>query len=149
MADKEQEAYNKYKEDLKELKLKYPKARMSAYIDKQKQPPETPDSEQGKVSKAYGKIVDEYNQPKFKDMMEKSRSRAVEASDESQGFLSKILPTYKAGANKDFKRAIADFKNIPEYARNKEAYNDAGYKKGGSIRGCGCETKGKTKGRFV
>ena len=23
------------------------------------------------------------------------------------------------------------------------------YAKGGSIRGCGCETKGKTKGRFV
>ena len=87
--------------------------------------------------------------PKFKDMMEKSRSRAVEASDESQGFLSKILPTYKAGANKDFKRAIADFKNIPEYARDKEAYNNAGYKKGGSIRGGGIESRGKTKGRFV
>ena len=149
MDAKEEETYNKFKADLKDLKLKHPKARMSAYIDKQKQPPETWDSEQGKVSKAYGKIVDDFNQPKFKNMMEKSRSKAVEASDESQGFLSKILPTYKAGANKDFKQAITDFKNIPQYARDKEAYNDAGYKKGGSIRGGGIESRGKTKGRFV
>jgi len=31
-----------------------------------------------------------------------------------------------------------------------QGYKGAGGKKaGGSIRGCGCETKGKTKGRFV
>jgi hypothetical protein len=28
-------------------------------------------------------------------------------------------------------------------------FNEKGYAKGGSIRGGGCETKGKTKGRFV
>jgi hypothetical protein len=87
------------------------------------------------------------------EKMEDARSRAAEASDESKGFLSKILPTYKAGANKDFNKAVADFKKIPQKVRDKAAYDQSGHKKGGTIkkmaRGGGIESRGKTKGRFV
>jgi hypothetical protein len=34
-------------------------------------------------------------------------------------------------------------------AANVKRFEEKGYAKGGSIRGGGCETKGKTKGRFV
>ena len=90
--------------------------------------------------------------------MDKIRSRAAEASDESKGFLSKILPTYKAGSNKDFNKAVADFKKIPQAVRDEAAYDQSGHKKGGaikayakggSIRGGGIESRGKTKGRMV
>lgn len=49
----------KYKADRAALKEKYPNARMTPYIDTMKG--EKWDSEQGKVSKEYGKIVDEFN----------------------------------------------------------------------------------------
>ncbi len=85
--------------------------------------------------------------------MDEIRERATEASDESHGFLSKISPTYKAGADKDFNRAIKDFKKIPQETRDQAAYNQNGHKKGGAIkskvRGHGIESRGKTKGRFV
>lgn len=85
--------------------------------------------------------------------MDEIRGRAVEASDESRGLLSKVLPTYRAGANKDFNRAIKDFKKIPQEVRDEAAYDQSGHKKGGTIkkmaRGGGIESRGKTKGRFV
>ena len=81
--------------------------------------------------------------------MEDARSRAERALNEEKDMVSKISPVAKAGATKDFNRAIADFKKIPQKVRDKAAYDDAGYKKGGSIRGGGCESRGKTKGRMV
>ena len=85
----------------------------------------------------------------YETQMENARSRAQRAAEEEKDFLSKMLPTAKAGATKDFNRAIADFKKIPQKVRDKAAYDQAGYKKGGKIRGGGCETKGKTRGKFV
>jgi hypothetical protein len=52
---------DKYNSDRAALKKKYPNARMTPYIDKMKG--ETFDSEQGKASKEYGNIVDEFNKP--------------------------------------------------------------------------------------
>ena len=49
----------KYNADRTALKEKYPNARMTPYIDKMKN--ETWDSEQGRVSTEYGKILDEFN----------------------------------------------------------------------------------------
>ena len=67
--------------------------------------------------------------------------------------LSKISTTYKAGADKDFKRAIADFKKVPQEVRDAEAYKHAGYKKGGSVsaskRADGIAQRGKTKGKVL
>jgi len=81
--------------------------------------------------------------------MEDARRRAEEAANARNDVFSRILPTYRSGADKDFNRAIADFKKIPQKVRDKAAYDQAGYKKGGKVRGHGCETKGKTKGKFV
>jgi hypothetical protein len=89
-----------------------------------------------------------------KAKMEDARKRAEEAANAGNDFLSKISTTYKAGADKDFKRAIADFKKVPQEVRDAEAYQHAGYKKGGSVssasaRADGCAQRGKTKGRMV
>jgi len=85
--------------------------------------------------------------------MEDARSRAERAAYEEKDMLSKISPVAKSGATKDFNQAIKDFKKIPQKVRDKAAYDQAGYKKGGVIkkmvRGGGIESRGKTKGRFV
>jgi len=96
--------------------------------------------------------------------MDSIRKRAVEAADESRGFLSKISPTYKANANKDFSQAVKDFKKIPQEVRDEAAYDQSGHKKGGAIkkmarggavkssaskRADGIAQRGKTKGRMV
>ena len=88
-----------------------------------------------------------------KAKMEDARKRAEEAANAGNDMLSKISTTYKAGADKDFKRAIADFKKVPQEVRDAEAYKHAGYKKGGSVsaskRADGIAQRGKTKGRMV
>jgi len=87
------------------------------------------------------------------EKMEDARSRAERAATEEKDMLSKISPVARSGATKDFNRAIADFKKIPQKVRDKAAYDQSGHKKGGTIkkmvRGGGIESRGKTKGRFV
>lgn len=87
------------------------------------------------------------------EKMEDARSRAERAATEEKDMLSKISPVARSGATKDFNRAIADFKKIPQKVRDKAAYDQSGHKKGGAIkkmaRGGGIESRGKTKGRFV
>jgi hypothetical protein len=89
-----------------------------------------------------------------KAKMEDARKRAEEAANAGNDMISKLSTTYKAGADKDFKRAIADFKKVPQDVRDAEAYKYAGYKKGGSVssassRADGCAQRGKTKGRMI
>ena len=88
-----------------------------------------------------------------KAKMEDARKRAEEAANAGNDMLSKISTTYKAGADKDFKRAIADFKKVPQEVRDAEAYKHAGYKKGGSVsaskRADGIAQRGKTKGKVL
>ena len=69
-----------------------------------------------------------------KAKMEDARKRAEEAANAGNDMFSKMSTTYKAGANKDFKRAIADFKKVPQDVRDAEAYQHAGYKKGGVMK---------------
>ena len=87
------------------------------------------------------------------EKMEDARSRAERAATEEKDIFSKISPVARSGATKDFNRAIADFKKIPQNVRDKAAYDQSGHKKGGTIkkmaRGGGIESRGKTKGRFV
>lgn len=53
------------------------------------------------------------------------------------------------------KEADRTFKNLPEEVKDYEAYKDAGFKRGGSVRSSaskradGCAQRGKTKGRMV
>ena len=87
--------------------------------------------------------------------MQDARKRASEALDAKKDFMSRISPTYAAGAEKDFKRALEDFTKVPQTARAKAAYDEAGYKKGGSVkssaskRADGIAQRGKTKGRML
>ena len=89
------------------------------------------------------------------EKMQDARERAREALDAKKGLGSRIFPTYAAGAEKDFKRALSDFKKIPQAARDKAAYDEAGYKKGGSVkssasrRADGIASRGKTRGRMI
>jgi hypothetical protein len=90
----------------------------------------------------------------YKAKMEDARKRAEEAANARSDVISGMSTTYKAGADKDFKRAIADFKKVPQSVRDQEAYNQAGYKAGGSVssasaRADGCAERGKTRGKFV
>lgn len=85
-----------------------------------------------------------------KAKMEDARKRAEEAANAGNDMISKMSTTYKAGADKDFKRAIADFKKVPQDVRDAEAYKYAGYKKGGSVssaskRADGIAQRGKTR----
>lgn len=88
----------------------------------------------------------------YKARMEDARRRAEEAANASNDVISKVSTTYKAGADKDFKRAIKDFEKVPQAVRDAEAYKYAGYKKGGmtaSKRADGIAERGKTRGTIV
>lgn len=88
----------------------------------------------------------------YKAKMEDARKRAVMAADEMNSTVGKVASA--VGPNmftpkKDFENAIKDFEKVPQKVRDKEAYNQSGHKKGGSIRGGGVESRGKTKGQMV
>ena len=83
--------------------------------------------------------------------MEDARRRAEEAANARNDMISRMSTTYRAGADKDFKRAIEDFKKVPQSVRDEEAYKYAGYKKGGmtaSKRADGIAQRGKTRGKM-
>jgi hypothetical protein len=77
--DRQEKKFNK---SIAELKEKYPNSRMTSYIDKMKTPPESLDSEQGKVSTAYGKLVDDYN--KFEPEASPSREQLMDSAKEDK-----------------------------------------------------------------
>jgi hypothetical protein len=57
-------------------------------------------------------------------------------------------------ARDDIRAAKEMRESVPEAAREYEAYQEAGYAKGGSVgsaskRADGCAQRGKTKGKFV
>ena len=92
----------------------------------------------------------------YKSKMENARKRVVMAGDEMNSSVGKVASAVAPNMfnpKKDFDNAIKDFEKVPQRIRDKEAYNDAGYKKGGvtkkMARGGGIESRGKTKGRFV
>ena len=64
-----------------------------------------------------------------KAKMEDARRRAVMAADEMNSTVGKVASA--VGPNmftpkKDFDKAIADFKKVPQKVRDKAAYDDAG-----------------------
>lgn len=85
--------------------------------------------------------------PEEAKQLEEARQMMQRGISEEQDFLTKLLPTAKASAAREQRRARRKFKEVPEAAREGEAYNQAGYAKGGSIDGCA--QRGKTKGRVV
>ena len=95
-----------------------------------------------------------------KAKLDKSRAMMVEGIKEEKDPINRLMPTMTKAARDQQKSATSLRNSVSEKAREGEAYNDAGYKKGGKVkkmakggsassRGDGCATKGKTKGRFV
>ena len=95
-----------------------------------------------------------------KAKLDQSRALMTRGINEEKDFLSRISTTAAKGARDDQKAATAMRNSVSEKAREGEAYNDAGYKKGGKVkkmakggsassRADGCATKGKTKGRMA
>ena len=92
-----------------------------------------------------------YRTPSSKEAEKLDRSRAMMQrgiADEGS-MMSRLMPTMRKSARDDMRAAKALRESVPESAREGEAYNQAGYAKGGKVRGGGCEQRGKTKGRFV
>ena len=101
-----------------------------------------------------------YRTPTDKEakQLEESRQMMRRGIEDEKGMMSRLMPTMAKSARDDIREAKRMRAAVPEAAREGEAYNQAGYKcggkvkgyaKGGSVRGGGCESRGKTKGRFV
>jgi hypothetical protein len=94
-----------------------------------------------------------------KAKLEKSRNMMVRGIEGEKDLFSKFSTTMAKSARDDQKAATALRNSVSEKAREGEAYNDAGYKKGGmtkmakggsvSSRADGCCVKGKTKGKML
>lgn len=88
------------------------------------------------------------------DKLERSRKLMQQGIEDEKSMMSRLMPTMAKSARDDIRAAKAMRESVPESAREGEAYNQAGYKKGGSVssaskRADGCAMKGKTKGTMI
>jgi hypothetical protein len=97
-----------------------------------------------------------YRKPTEKERakLEQSREMMQKGIAGEKDFLSRLMPTMAKSARDDIRAAKAMRESVPESAREYEAYQEAGYAKGGSVssaskRADGCAQRGKTKGKFV
>jgi hypothetical protein len=87
--------------------------------------------------------------------MDKSREMMKKGIEGEKDFMSKVSTTMAKSARDDQRAAKKMRESVPAAAREGEAYNQAGYAKGGKVkkggvtRADGCITKGRTKGRMV
>jgi hypothetical protein len=86
--------------------------------------------------------------------LERSRQMMQQGIAGEKDIMSRLMPTMAKSARDDIRAAKALRESVPEAAREYEAYNQAGYKKGGSVssaskRADGCCIKGKTRGKMV
>ncbi|NDF98633.1 MAG: hypothetical protein EB101_06860 [Chitinophagia bacterium] len=98
----------------------------------------------------------DYRKPtvKEKEKLEKSREMMVQGVEGEKDFLSRISTTAAKAARDDIRAARKLAESVPARAREGEAYEYAGYKKGGKVssaskRADGCAVRGKTKGKMV
>ena len=87
-----------------------------------------------------------YRSPSIEETkkLEASRKLMAEGIDGEKDIFSKLMPTMAKSARDDMRQAKRMRESVPEAAREGEAYNYAGYAKGGGV-----EAKGKTKGKIV
>ena len=94
-----------------------------------------------------------YRTPTAKEAEKLDRARKMMQSgiEGEKDIMSKFSTTMAKSARDDQKAAKALRESVPESAREGEAYNQAGYKKGGSAssRADGCASRGKTRGKMV
>ena len=94
------------------------------------------------------------------DKINRSRDLMNRGIEDEKGLLARFMPTMGKAARDDMRKAKDMRESVSPKAREYEAYNDAGYKKGGKVikmakggsassRADGCAMKGKTKGMMV
>ena len=90
-----------------------------------------------------------YRTPSSKEAakLEMARDMMRRGIAEERDPLTRFLPTGQASAAREMRAAKKLRESVSEAAREGEAYNQAGYAKGGKIDGC-CK-RGKTRGRMV
>ena len=84
--------------------------------------------------------------------LEESRQMLRRGMEDEKGMMSRLMPTMAKSARDDIRAAKKMREAVPEAAREGEAYNQAGYKKGGCAKGYakggmidGIAQRGKTK----
>lgn len=84
--------------------------------------------------------------------LEASRKLMAEGIAGEKDLMSRMSTTMAKSARDDITQAKRMREAVPASAREGEAYNYAGYKKGGKVakyaRGGGIEIKGKTRGKM-
>jgi hypothetical protein len=94
-----------------------------------------------------------YRTPTAKEAEKLERARQMMQSgiEGEKDIFSRFSTTMAKAARDEQKAAKALRESVSERAREGEAYNQAGYKNGGSAssRADGCAMRGKTKGRMV
>ena len=98
----------------------------------------------------------DYRKPtvKEKEKLEKSREMMVQGIEGEKDIFSKLMPTMSKAARDEMRAARTLRESVSPRAREGEAYEYAGYKKGGKVssaskRADGCAVRGKTKGKMV
>ncbi len=91
---------------------------------------------------------------KRKAGIEAARQMMREGLEGEKDMFSRISPIMRKQATDQFREGLKRYEKSDEKIREKEAYDFAGYKKGGKVssaskRADGCATKGKTRGRMV
>ena len=86
------------------------------------------------------------------EKLERSRELMQRGIEGEKDFLSKVSTTMAKSARDDIRAAKSMRESVPESVREYEAYQGAGYKKGGmtaSKRADGIAQRGKTRGTMV
>lgn len=97
--------------------------------------------------------------PEEREKLEKAREMMVEGIQQEKSFLNRLIPTMGKAARDEMRAAKALRESVPYRAREYEAYNEAGYKKGGKVkkmakggsassRADGIAQRGKTRGKM-
>jgi hypothetical protein len=93
-----------------------------------------------------------YRKPteKESEKLNMSREKMIQGIMGEKDIFSRMMPTMAKAARDDIRAAKAMRESVPASAREGEAYQDAGYKKGGNVsnaskRADGCVIRGKTR----
>jgi hypothetical protein len=93
-----------------------------------------------------------YRKPTEKETekLNKSREKMIQGIEGEKDIFSRMMPTMAKAARDDIRAAKAMRESVPASAREGEAYQNAGYKAGGSVssaskRADGCAIRGKTR----
>ena len=93
-----------------------------------------------------------YRKPTEKEAakLDAARKKTQEGIAGEKDAFSMLMPTMAKSARDDVKAGLKMRESVPASAREGEAYDQAGYKKGGSVssaskRADGCAIRGKTR----